>query len=333
MHQSTRPRDLARADRILPGLYRLRLPLPWQQVPHVNAYAIACRGGCVLVDCGYYEPGSFDALTAALAGAGFSISDVALVVCTHAHPDHYGLAQPVVEAAGCDLWMHSNHAHVTEVAADPQRQTQHRLDIAHRSGLSAELTDVYIERGATGIAQPILPDRHLDPTVEIQTELGGWRVIETPGHAPSHVVFYQPQRRLLLSGDHLLGRISLYYEYGYTPDPIGEYLASLAAVDRLGARLCLSGHGRPFLDVTEHIVASRRLVAQRLHALEAILSQQPKTPFELVVELAGEAELPAQLLGWYLSEVLCGLLHLQTQNRARELGTNPQRWMAPSDRA
>jgi glyoxylase-like metal-dependent hydrolase (beta-lactamase superfamily II) len=285
----------------------------------------------VLVDCGYYEPGGFDALKTALAGAGFSISDVALVVCTHAHPDHYGLAQPVVEAAGCELWMHANHPHVTALAADPQKQTQHRLEIARSSGLTPELCDAYTRRDSTGIAEPILPDRHLDSKSEIHTDLGSWHVIETPGHAPSHVVFYQPERRLLLSGDHLLGRVSLYYEYGYTPDPIGEYLTSLAAVDRLGARLCLSGHGRPFLDVKEHIVASRKLATQRLHALEQTLSQKPKTPFELVVELAGQADLSTQLLGWYLSEVLCGLLRLETENRALRIPTTPQRWHAPSD--
>ena len=50
---------------------------------------------------------------------------------------------------------------------------------------------------------------------------------ETPGHAPSHVVLHQPERRLLLSGDHVLGRISLYFDHGWTPDPVGEFLASL----------------------------------------------------------------------------------------------------------
>ena len=47
-------------------------------------------------------------------------------------------------------------------------------------------------------------------------------VIETPGHAPSHVCLYQPERRLLISGDHLLGRVSLYFDRGFTPDPVGR---------------------------------------------------------------------------------------------------------------
>ena len=53
----------------------------------------------------------------------------------------------------------------------------------------------------------------------------GAQVAFAPGHAPSHVVLHQPDRGLLLSGDHLLGRVSLYYDYGYTPDPAGEFSA------------------------------------------------------------------------------------------------------------
>ena len=104
---------------------------------------------------------------------------------------------------------------------------------------------------------------------------------ETPGHAPSHVCLFQPERRLLISGDHVLGRISLYFDYGWTPDPIGEFLTSLDAVDELDARLALSGHGRPFLDVHGHIEGNRRLVGERLDAVLAALSSGPRTAVEI----------------------------------------------------
>ena len=94
--------------------------------------------------------------------------------------------------------------------------------------------------------------------------LGTWQVYETPGHAPSHVCLYQEERRILISGDHLLGRVSLYYDYGYSPDPAGEFLHSLDLVQELDARLCLAGHGRTFTDVQAHIDANRALVRERI---------------------------------------------------------------------
>ena len=83
---------------------------------------------------------------------------------------------------------------------------------------------------------------------------------ETPGHAPSHVVLHQPERKLLISGDHLLGRTVLFFDYGHTPDPVGEFLASLDEVEPLDVELCLPGHGRPFRDPEAKIAEARRQV-------------------------------------------------------------------------
>src|SRR3954447_10472580 len=95
MSDGRRRRELARADRVLPGLWRLRLPLHWPGVPHVNAWAIAAGNGVVLVDTGLDEPGAMRQLEHALDEAGLRLEHVRLLVCTHAHSDHYGLAAPI----------------------------------------------------------------------------------------------------------------------------------------------------------------------------------------------------------------------------------------------
>ena len=55
---------------------------------------------------------------------------------------------------------------------------------------------------------------------------------------------FQPEQRLLLSGDHLLGRVSLYFDYGWTPDPVAEFLDSLDTVER-ARRAALPTRSRP----------------------------------------------------------------------------------------
>jgi glyoxylase-like metal-dependent hydrolase (beta-lactamase superfamily II) len=140
-------------------------------------------------------------------------------------------------------------------------------------------------------------------------------VIETPGHAPSHVCLHQPERRLLISGDHLLGRVSLYFDRGHTPDPVGEFLGSLDAVEGLDARLALAGHGRSFTDVRAHIAANRALVAERLGAVRAALRERPGSAFELARRVHGEAfgEDSATLL---LNQTLSWLDHLELRGEA-----------------
>lgn len=312
-----RPQELGRGERVLPGLWRLRLPLPWPGIPHCNAWAIAAGSGIVLVDCGMHQPGSLVQLERALDQVNLGLEQVRLLACTHAHSDHWGQAATVRERAGCEFWMHPQHRHAGQGEDDTDERLARRLEVARQSGVSSAALEAYAEQARelpSGIASPIPPDRDLVPDVQIETDLGIWSVHETPGHAPSHVCLYQPERRLLISGDHLLGRLSLYFDYGYSPDPVAEFLSSLDRVEELGARLALSGHGKPFLDVPGHIEGNRSLVAERLAATAAALSDQPRTAVEVAPEVYGEP-LGLHNGNWLLSQTLCYLNHLQREGR------------------
>lgn len=324
--------ELGRGERVLPGVWRLRLPLPWPGVPHCNAWAVAAGDGIVLFDTGMHEPGSLAHLERALAMVNLRLEHVRLVVCTHAHSDHFGQAASIVARAGCELWLHPNHEHMTRAAQDPDAALERRLEVARQSGVPEEPLRRYAEsRRSTGfgIAGEVDPARDLLPGVEISTDLGFWKVVETPGHAPSHVCLFQPERLLLISGDHLLGRVSLYYDYGWTPDPAGEFLRSLDAVEALGARLCLPGHGRTFTDVQGHIDANRALVAERVAKVHEVISDgAPVTAFDAVPRVY-DAPVNALNANWWLSETLCYLRHLEVTGRALRIPGEdgaPERW-------
>ena len=326
-------KEIARADRVLHGLWRLRLPLPWPGVPHCNAWAVAAGDGVVLFDTGMHQPGSMAQLERALGMVNLRVEHVRLVVCTHAHSDHYGQAASVVERAGCELWMHPNHEHMTRTARDPEAALERRLEVARTSGVPEEPLRAYAEqrRGQPyGISGLIEPDRPLVDGVVVETDLGPWTVHETPGHAPSHVCLFQAERRLLISGDHLLGRVSLYYDYGYTPDPAGEFLHSLDVVEDLDARLCLAGHGRTFADVQAHIAANRRLVAERVQkVLDVVTFDGPISAFDAVPRVYGEPMTPLTA-NWRLSETLCYLRHLEVTGRIQGVAGDDgvERWQA-----
>jgi len=331
---SERKRELGRGDRVVPGVWRLRLPLPWPGVPHGNAWALAAGDGIVLVDTGMHEPGSLGHLERALDQVNLRLEHVRLLVCTHAHSDHYGQAAPIMERSGAPLWMHPNHAHMTQAASDPAAALERRLEVAAQSGVSLDAVARYREQAkgrGYGIAGIVPPDRDLVSGVTFDTDLGRWEVIETPGHAPSHVCLHQPDRRLLISGDHLLGRVSLFYDYGWTPNPAGEFLTSLDAVEGLDARLCLSGHGRPFTDVAAHIDANRTLVHERIEAVAGAIAGGPRTVVEVVPAVHG-VPMTAMTGSWWLPETLCYLTWLEAEGRAQRVAPEaegePERWVA-----
>jgi glyoxylase-like metal-dependent hydrolase (beta-lactamase superfamily II) len=326
----TAKRELGRGERVMRGVYRLRLPLPWPGVPHCNAWAVAAGDGFVLFDTGWHGPGSLENLERALAMCKLRISDTRLIVCTHAHSDHCGEAATIVERAGCEVWMHPNHEHLTRMAEDPDAVLARRIEVARQSGVPEKPLQRYAsERSSqsTGIAGPIEPDRDLVAGVTVATDLGDWVAYETPGHAPSHVCLFQPERRLLISGDHLLGRISLFFDFGHTPDPVGEFLTSLNVVERLGARLCLAGHGRTFTDVHAHIQGNRRLVREHLAAAERALAGEPLTAFEVVARVF-DGSLSPQNAHRLLSQTLAYLAHLDATGTARRIAGAPERWTA-----
>jgi glyoxylase-like metal-dependent hydrolase (beta-lactamase superfamily II) len=334
--RSTKKPELGRGERILPGVFRLRLPLPWPGVPHCNAWAVAAGDGVVLFDTGMHQPGSIEHLERAMQMCGLSIEDVRLVVCTHAHSDHYGQAATIVRRTGCELWMHPNHAHMKLLAEDPDAALERRLEVARQSGVPEEPLRRYAaERGEreSGISAVIEPDRELLPGVVVETDLGPWSVYETPGHAPSHVCLFQPGRRLLISGDHLLGRVFPFFDFGYSPDPVGEFLGSLEEIGALRVRLCLPGHGRTFADVHAHIEANRELVAEHLAKVMAAIGEgeaetgAPLTAFEILPRVHGPHLTPLTAQ-WLLTETLAMLLHLEVTGVARRIPGEPERWTA-----
>jgi glyoxylase-like metal-dependent hydrolase (beta-lactamase superfamily II) len=323
VRKPTRNREVGRGEKVLPGIWRLRLPLPWPGVPHCNAWALAAGPGVVLVDTGMHEPGSMAHLERALDQANLKVEHVRLIVCTHAHVDHCGQAPAIAQRARCEVWMHRNHAHHTD--DDLEEALKRRVVVAHQSGVPADSVQRWVERrrsAGTGQAGTLRIDRELTEGDTIGTDLGDWRVVETPGHAPSHICLYQPERRLLISGDHLLGRVSLYFDVGHTPDPVAEFLGSLDKVEGLDARLVLSGHGRPFTDVAAHVAANRGLVRERLQAVEAAL---PGTAYEIAQAVYGERFGDATAT-WLMTKTLAWLGHLEQRGLAHRAGEAPECW-------
>ena len=78
---------------VIPGIYRLKLPLsiPQTSMKYVNSYLIRGDKGYLLVDTGWNSRESFDSLQKQLAEIGADIKDISQIVVTHIHPDHYGL--------------------------------------------------------------------------------------------------------------------------------------------------------------------------------------------------------------------------------------------------
>jgi len=277
--------DAAGAREVREGLWRLRIPVGWEEFDHVNAYAIEGRDGIVLVDCGGAgDPSCSLALDRALAAAGLRPEDVTDLVVTHAHSDHVGLAAELRERLAITIWGHPDDDHTYSVLADPAGTYELRAAVARRAGVPEARVPAFADvreevEGISGIARP---DRLLRDGVEVESALGPWRVLETPGHAPSHVCLVQPDHRLAIVGDLLCSAYITFLEYGWTPDPAAEHRDSFAHLAAAGPLdLALPGHGRPIVDVDELLAAHQVEFAARLAATRDALVAGPATAYEI----------------------------------------------------
>jgi glyoxylase-like metal-dependent hydrolase (beta-lactamase superfamily II) len=266
-----------------PGyLHCIPIPTPFPVGP-VNTY-LAEGKQLTLVDTGpRYDPAR-RALMGALTERGYREADLRRILLTHAHADHYGLAAELARISGADVWTHV--ANVSRLSDDGSMTHRMRRDAQrmifyartmHWSGapMSMMIRLARMQRGMGRYAEPLTPDHTLEDGDVIELGDDDWQVLHTPGHTGGLICLYQPQRRLLISSDHMLRNISS----NPVLDPPGpgetapvrrlvQYLEQLRRVAGLDVDLALPGHGPP---ITDHRALIQRRLAFHEERAERIL--------------------------------------------------------------
>src|ERR1700691_3122460 len=127
-------------DRVLPpvekvGAGRWSVPTPFPNSPlrYVLAYLLESPRGPVLIDTGWPSDEAWDGLVAGVAATGHQIADIAAVLVTHFHADHFGLAHRVREASGAWVGMHpADAAILSDFPARDGWQDEDRAWMARR---------------------------------------------------------------------------------------------------------------------------------------------------------------------------------------------------------
>jgi glyoxylase-like metal-dependent hydrolase (beta-lactamase superfamily II) len=258
---------------VLPAdVHRLELPTPFAIGP-VSCWVL--RGEpLALVDPGPRSDRTREALERGLADLGLRVEDVELVVLTHQHHDHVGLAAEVRERSGARV---AGSARLAAFLADydgaMDRDDAYAVAMMVRHGLDADTRETLnqVSRGFRHYSGSVAVDEPLADGGELVAGGRAYRVHERPGHSPTDTVFHDEATGLMIGGDHMLERISS-NPIGHAPiddrdpaavaagpdrpRPLVAYLDSLRATAQLEVGAILPGHGEAF---TGH----RELLAKR----------------------------------------------------------------------
>jgi glyoxylase-like metal-dependent hydrolase (beta-lactamase superfamily II) len=199
---------------VSPGIYWLKLPIILEDDPglsHVNVYLARGRDGFLLIDSGWNTPDAFETLSHCMREIGADIKDISQIVCTHVHPDHYGMAGRIRKLTGASLFMH----HIEKGFIAPRYINMHELlhqtdQMLIANGVSHDEM-VRLRDATVGLEQfvvPAMPDTTLHDGETISTGIFTFRVVWTPGHSSGHICLYEPDKKILLSGDHILPSIT-----------------------------------------------------------------------------------------------------------------------------
>ena len=274
------------ATAIIPAIYKLVVPLPYNPPGATNIYLLRGDDGYLLIDTGWNSDQAFHALREELDDVGADFKDIKQIVVTHAHPDHYGLVGKVRELSKAKIYMHRRDEEIfrTRYAASEEymRQSEEWFDrngVPHR-----EIPVIRMPPGGprrTTLLQQ--PDIYLDGGEPISTGIFNLKVIWTPGHSPGHICLYEPKHKLLFAGDDILPvtvpNISL--TPGSTANPLGDFLKSLALVRNLDVTTVLPAHESIFHDLKKRADEIIELRATRSDEIIHGLGTDSKTAYEI----------------------------------------------------
>ncbi len=258
------------AFEVAPGVHRVPLPLPNDGLRAVNVYVVAGPDAPVLIDSGWAIPEARATLTAGLDSLGWRLADVRAFLITHIHRDHYQQAVTLRAELGAPVSLGAGERASLEVLREPHRAPLQQQVGALRALGADDLADLVARMLADGREvdelEWALPDEWLE---EGPVDVGDRRldVVPTPGHTRGHVVFHDLDGGLLFAGDHVLPTItpSIGFEPVLSPNPLGDFLASLALVRSRPDAMLLPAHGPVTGSVHERV---DELVAHHGHRLD-----------------------------------------------------------------
>jgi glyoxylase-like metal-dependent hydrolase (beta-lactamase superfamily II) len=263
------------------------MPTPYGVGP-VNAYLIEAQP-LTLIDAGFQTEESKDAFISQLKAVGHDASEIARVLITHGHPDHYGLVP----------WLQEMNVPVHFPVKELERMTgkgmrMHFGRLLLQAGMPLDLLIKMDEHRKTD-PRPWLDIPSLLPVVDGQTfSFDGFELEahHVPGHSGGHFVYFEPESRTLFAGDQLLPHVS--------PNPLLEpsledhterrrslvdYLETLERFRKMDPSIAYPGHGAPIEDVIGLVDATIAGHLERKEEVAGLLTARGQSPYELAGQM------------------------------------------------
>lgn len=229
----------------------VRLSLPFR-LNHVNCFVAEGENGYVVIDAGLNNKE-----TVARWDEVLQNKEVSDIYITHYHPDHYGYAGGLQQKHNARVSMTETDANDGVLAWEDDFLNT-LMENYKICGIPEEIgIDMY--ENTKSFHPHVTPypkiDHYFQENEKVKIGKYEYEIIFTPGHSDGLINFFNEDKKVLLSTDHILPRITPNISYWFHGDdnPLKTYLHSLEKVQKLDAQYVIPSHGKPFYDANKRI--------------------------------------------------------------------------------
>jgi glyoxylase-like metal-dependent hydrolase (beta-lactamase superfamily II) len=313
-------------EKVTGGIWSVPVPIIGNPLRYVLSYLIEHDSGFVIVDPGWNHPDSWQALTAGLAECEIPLAAITGILVTHVHPDHHGLSGQVAELTGAWVGMHPAEDAFLAVRGGQAMRNGMEAYLRWCGAPASHLDALVTSRQHTAQIGPMVrADRLIEDGDRVDAPGLRLRAVWTPGHTPGHLCFHDENRDVLLTGDHILPRITPNVSsYDMTSNPLADYLASLGTLRGIQPSEVLPAHEYRFTDLDSRLADLTEHHRERLAEAErGLIAAGPAgtTAWQAATGVTWSrpwAELASFQRQAAIGEVLSHLRYLQADGRVTE---------------
>lgn len=305
-------------EQVLDNLWRIEVPLPGNPLKSINSYFVRGPSRNLIVDTGLNRKECYDAIWSGLSELGADLAKTDFFI-THMHADHSGLVPR--------LATETSRIYFNRPDAEVFKETTHWEDMLRcgaQNGFPEETLQAALhshpgyKHGTQSIPELTL----LEEGNVLSAGPYSFQCVVTPGHTRGHTCLYEPARKILLSGDHILVDITPNIQcWSGIGNPLKDYLASLDKVHALEVDLVLPGHRRLFRNHRERIAELKAHHETRAAEVLSILDGGSMTAFQVASHMTWDIDcdswdgFPAAQKWFATGEAVAHLRYLEEAGR------------------
>jgi glyoxylase-like metal-dependent hydrolase (beta-lactamase superfamily II) len=274
-------------EEILPNLFRNKIPLPESPLKYLNSYIIKDPERSLIIDTGLNRKECLEAMHKGLDTLGTDLSKSDIFI-THLHADHFGLVS--------ELATESTNIYFSR----PDKELMESWEgfgamvaYAGQNGFPEDQLKAAIDKhpGAKYGSDWIPETKVLDDGDVIDVGDYHFKCVATPGHTMGHTCLYEPDKKILVAGDHILIDITPNIQcWSDTDNHLKHYLASLDKVHKLQVDLVLPGHRRLIDNHRVRIEELKKHHALRLDEVLTILKDGTMSAYEVASHMSWDID-------------------------------------------